>query len=148
MVALFYVWIGCYEIGGDTDNFRKMFIRTLEEDTKEEDGWSGSPIDVNADDGKEDVATDAHPQRKRKRVLASNNPQSPSRGNNSSLDKLTRDIAEGKKTESNPRTKTNARNTMLANMLVSPRCPEELKPKLHSHFDDGIVDEAVLESKM
>ncbi len=48
-MALFYVWMGCYEIGGDTDNFLNMFIRTLGEDTNEEDGWNGSPIDVDAD---------------------------------------------------------------------------------------------------
>ena len=37
-VALFYVWMGCYEIGCDTDNFMNLFIRTLGEDTNEEDG--------------------------------------------------------------------------------------------------------------
>jgi hypothetical protein len=67
--ALFYAWMGCYHIGEDTDNSLNMFIRTLGEDNNVEDGWNGSPIEVDDDDdGSKDVKKHAHPRRTRKSV--------------------------------------------------------------------------------
>ena len=70
--ALFYAWMGCYHIGEDTDNSLNMFIRTLGEDSNVEDGWNGSPIVIDENDGKEDVGKVAHPRRTRKSVTTSN----------------------------------------------------------------------------
>jgi hypothetical protein len=141
---MFYVWMGCYQIGEDTDDFLNMFIRTLGEDSNVEDGWNGSPIVIDENDGKEDVGKVAHPRRTRKSVTTSNNPPaSSSADKNSSLDRLANAIADSKKAENNAWASENARDTMLANMLVAPGCPSELKNKLVGYFD-GILDDAVL----
>ncbi len=66
--------------------------------------------------------------------------------NNSSLERLANAIADSKKAESNAWTQENARDTMLANMLVSPGCPLELKPKLLEYFD-GLLDDTYLSKK-
>ncbi len=101
--ALFYVWTGCYHIGEDTHNFLKMCIMPLGKDSKVEDGWNGSPFEVdNDDDGSKEIKKQAHPRRTRKSVSKSNNPLQPSDvkaffDNNSSLDRLVNDTAESKK---------------------------------------------------
>ena len=144
--------MGCYHIGEDTDNFLNMFIRTLGEVSNVEDGWNGSPIEVDDDDdGSKDVKKHARPHRTRKSVSKSNNPsrhsdEKASFDNNSSLDRLANAIADSKKAESNAWTQENARDTMLANMLVSPGCPLELKPKLLGYFD-GLLHDALLSKK-
>jgi len=64
-VALFYVWMGCFHIGEDTDDFLNMFIRTLGEDSNAEDGWDGSPIIIDGNNDKEELDKTAHPKRPR-----------------------------------------------------------------------------------
>jgi len=143
---LFYVWLGCYYRGEDTEDFVNMFIRTLGEDNNVEDGFDGTPIEVDHDDEPNAVAQNAHPRRTRKSVSKSSSLLVSSRDNNSSLDKLAKAIAESKKAENNAWTKNNARDKILAEMLVSPSCPEELKGKLLAHFDE-ILDDATVEKR-
>ena len=124
-----------------------MCIRTLGEDNNNvEDGLDGTPIEVDDDDEPNAVAHDAHPPRTRTSVSTSSSLPISSRDNNSSLDKVAEAIAESKKAEKNAWTKDSARDKILANMLVSPSCPEELKGKLLTHFD-GILDDAAVEKR-
>jgi hypothetical protein len=55
-------------------------------------------------------------------------------------------LRKAKKAEASAWASENARDSMLATMLVAPGCPEELKSKLVGYFD-GIVNDAVASRK-
>ena len=106
---LFYVWLGCYHRGGDTDDFLNMLFRTLGEVNNVEDEFDGTPIEVDDDDEANAVAHDDNPRRTRKSVSKSSSLLVSSRDNNSSLDKMAEAIAESKKAENNAWTNNNKR---------------------------------------
>jgi hypothetical protein len=41
--GIFFVWMGCYHMGEDIDNFLNIFIKTIGEDSNVEDGVKWKP---------------------------------------------------------------------------------------------------------